>query len=305
MLLAQEEKEVTPLEYPHRPVLVDEVLAHLDPHPEGVVVDATLGAGGHAEEILKASSPSGLLLGLDRDEAALAVARARLNRFGDRVRLRQGSFVDLSEHLDREGFTNVNGVVADLGLSSAQLDDGERGFAFSSNGPLDMRFDRSAGETAAELISRLDEKELADIIFNFGEERKSRAIARRIVQRRPILSTAELRRAVHSVLGPARRGGIDPATRTFQALRIAVNHELEALDAFLESAAERLAPGGRVVIISYHSLEDRAVKWAFREKKDSENFRVLTRKPVRAGEDEIAENRRARSAKLRALERVT
>ena len=199
----------------------------------------------------------------------------------------------------------MNGVVADLGLSSAQLDDGERGFAFSAEGPLDMRFDRSAGQTAAELINRLDEKDLADVIFNFGEERKSRAIARRIVQRRPIDTTSELRRAVHSVLGPARRGGIDPATRTFQALRIAVNHELETLDAFLENAAERLAPGGRLVVISYHSLEDRAVKWAFREKKDSESFRVLTRKPVRAGEDEIAENRRARSAKLRALERVS
>ena len=305
MLLVQEEREVMPLEYPHRSVLVAEVLAQLDPHPDGVVVDATLGAGGHAEAILEASSPSGRLLGLDRDEAALTVAGARLHRFGDRVRLRQGSFADLSEHLDRESFTNVNGIVADLGLSSAQLDDGERGFAFSSEGPLDMRFDQSAGETAAELINRLDEEELADLIFNFGEERKSRAIARRIVQRRPIHSTAELRRAVHSVLGPARRRGIDPATRTFQALRIAVNHELEALDAFLETAAERLAPRGRLVIISYHSLEDRAVKWAFREKKDSESFRVLTRKPIRAGEVEIAENRRARSAKLRALERTS
>ncbi len=305
MLLVQEEREVRALEYPHRPVLVEEVLRQLEPRPDGVVVDATLGAGGHAEAILEVSSPSGRLLGLDRDEGALVVARERLHRFGDRVRLRQGSFADLSEHLDREGFTKVNGIVADLGLSSAQLDDGERGFAFSAEGPLDMRFDRSAGETAAELINRLDEKELADVIFNFGEERKSRAIARRIVQRRPIDTTAELRRAVHSVLGPARRGGIDPATRTFQALRIAVNHELEALDAFLESAAERLAPGGRLVIISYHSLEDRAVKWAFREKKDSESFRVLTRKPVRAGEDEIAQNRRARSAKLRALERVS
>ena len=303
MLLVQEERGANSLEYPHRPVLVDEVLRQLDPHPDGVVVDATLGAGGHAEAILEASSPSGRLLGLDRDEGALAVARARLQPFGDRVRVRQGSFADLIQHLDAEGFTTVNGIVADLGLSSAQLDDGERGFAFSSEGPLDMRFDRSDGETAAELIDRLDEKELADIIFNLGDERKSRAIARRIVQRRPIHSTTELRRAVHSVLGPARRGGIDPATRTFQALRIAVNQELDALDAFLEAAAERLAPGGRLVVISYHSLEDRAVKWAFRDKKGTESFRILTRKPVRATEDEIAGNRRARSAKLRALER--
>jgi 16S rRNA (cytosine1402-N4)-methyltransferase len=305
MLVAYEEREVSTAKFPHRPVLSEEVLSHLEPKPDGVYVDATVGAGGHAVAILEASAPSGRLLGLDRDPSALALARERLDRFGGRARLRQGSFADLADHLDEEGFGPVDGIVADLGLSSAQLDDGERGFSFSSEGPLDMRFDRGTGKTAAELINDLDVRELSDLIFNFGEERKARAIARRIVARRPIATTTELRRVVHSVLGPARRGGIDPATRTFQALRIAVNQELEALDAFLGQAAERLAPGGRLVVISYHSLEDRAVKWAFREKKDSEGFRVLTRKPLRPGEAEITHNRRARSAKLRALERAS
>ena len=304
MLLAQEEREVSTVDTPHRPVLLEVVLSYLEPKSDGLYVDATVGAGGHAAAILEASSPSGRLLGLDRDPAALALARERLHSFGARARLRQGSFADLADHLDGEGFGLMNGVVADLGLSSVQLNDGERGFSFSSEGPLDMRFDRGSGQTAADLVNHLDAQELSDLIFNFGEERKARAIARRIVARRPIATTADLRRVVHSVLGPSRRGGIDPATRTFQALRIAVNQELEALDAFLEQAAERLAPGGRLVVISYHSLEDRAVKWAFRE-KGSERFRVLTRKPLRPGEAEVAHNRRARSAKLRALETVS
>ena len=168
-----------------------------------------------------------------------------------------------------------------------------------------MRFDRGSGETAGELLNHLDERELSDLIFNYGEERRARAIARRIVARRPIRTTADLRRLVHSVLGPARRGGIDSATRTFQALRIAVNQEIEALEAFLEAAGARLAPGGRLVVISYHSLEDRAVKWGFREKARSEPFRILTRKPLRPTDNEVEANRRARSAKLRALERVS
>ncbi|HEX9725166.1 MAG TPA: 16S rRNA (cytosine(1402)-N(4))-methyltransferase RsmH [Vicinamibacteria bacterium] len=289
----------------HRPVLVDEVLGYLAPVPSGVYVDATVGAGGHATAILEASSPSGRLIGIDRDEAALATSRKRLECFGDRVHLHHGTFAHLAEHLENDGSEAVNGIVADLGLSSMQLADGDRGFAFSAEGPLDMRFDRGSGETAAELIDRLSERELADLLFNLGGERKSRAIARRIVERRPIETTRDLRRAVHSVLGSGRRGGIDPATRTFQALRIAVNRELENLETFLEVATDKLAPGGRLVVISYHSLEDRAVKWAFREKSKSEMFRVLTRKPLRPREGEISANRRARSAKLRALERVS
>ena len=290
---------------PHRPVLVEEVLEYLSPEPSGIYVDATVGAGGHAMAILEASAPSGRLVGLDRDEAALAMSRERLERFGDRVRLHHGTFADLTDHLEKEGLDTVNGILADLGLSSMQLADGDRGFAFSMEGPLDMRFDRTSGETAAELANHLSERELADVIFNFGDERRSRAIARRIVARRPIETTADLRRVVHSVLGPGRRGGIDTATRTFQALRIAVNREVETLETFLEVATEKLAPGGRLVIISYHSLEDRAVKWAFRGKSKSERFRVLTRKPLQASESEVAVNRRARSAKLRALQRVS
>lgn len=290
---------------PHRPVLLHEVLELIGPRPDGVYVDATVGAGGHAEAILEASSPSGRLLGLDRDHAALATTRKRLEAFGDRLRLRHGTFSELAVHLDEEGLETVDGIVADLGLSSMQLADGERGFAFSQDGPLDMRFDRTTGTTAAELVNHLDERELADLLFHFGGERRSRAIARRLVSRRPLATTSDLRRAVHSVLGPGRRGGIDAATRTFQALRIAVNRELESLEAFLEVATERLAGGGRLVVISYHSLEDRAVKLAFRDKAKSERFRVLTRKPLRATETERSTNRRARSAKLRALERVS
>jgi 16S rRNA (cytosine1402-N4)-methyltransferase len=290
---------------PHRPVLLEEMLEHLAPQPNGVYVDATVGAGGQAMAILEASAPSGRLMGLDRDEAALATSRKRLERFGDRVRLHHGTFADLADHLEKEGWDTVDGIVADLGLSSMQLADGDRGFAFSVEGPLDMRFDRTSGETAAELVNHLSERELADLIFNFGGERRSRAIARRIVARRPMETTVDLRRVVHSVLGPGRRGKIDPATRTFQALRIAVNREVETLETFLEVATEKLAPGGRLVVISYHSLEDRPVKWAFREKSKSETFRVLTRKPLRPSESEVAANRRARSAKLRALQRVS
>ena len=290
---------------PHRSVLREEVLTYLAPEPTGVYVDATVGAGGHASAILEASAPSGRVLAIDRDETALAMSGKRLAAYGDRARLQHGTFADLAELIRNEGLEIVNGVVADLGLSSMQLADAERGFAFSTHGPLDMRFDPSSGETAAELIDRLDAVELADLLFTLGGERKSRAIARRIVERRPIDTTQDLRRAVHSVLGPGRRGGIDPATRTFQALRIAVNQELESLERFLDVASQMLAPGARLVVISYHSLEDRAVKWAFRDKSKSDRFRVLTRKPVRPSDDEVAANRRARSAKLRALERVS
>lgn len=291
----------------HQPVLLDEVLHYLEPQPGGFYVDATVGGGGHAAAVLERSTPGGRLLGLDRDPEALSLAHKRLAAYGDRVRFRAGSFAELPRYLDEIGQARVSGVLADLGLSSMQIGDAVRGFSFSQQGPLDMRFDRSAGTTAGELVNRLGERELADLIFEYGEERKSRAIARRIVAKRPLETTADLRRVVHSVLRPARRGGIDPATRTFQALRIAVNQELDALDAFLQGAARRLEPGGRLVVISYHSLEDRAVKWTFRQKKSGEleHFRVLTPKPVRPSEAEVARNRRARSAKLRALERLS
>lgn len=291
----------------HTPVLLAEVTAFLRPRAFGTYVDATFGGGGHSEALLKASEPTGTLLALDRDEEAIARGKARLQSFGPRLRTAHASFAEIVRCLEREGLSEVDGILADLGLSSFQLGAADRGFSFSQDGPLDMRFDPSSGESAADLVNQLDENELADLLYELGDERRSRAIARRIVSRRPILTTAELRRAVVSVLGP-RRGGIDPATRTFQALRIAVNGELEALDALLSQAPGCLAPGGRLAIISYHSLEDRAVKHGFRalaQPKETSSFGVLTKKPVGASRDEVRANPRARSAKLRVLERTS
>jgi 16S rRNA (cytosine1402-N4)-methyltransferase len=215
-----------------------------------------------------------------------------------------GSFADLRAHIEEDGLEAVNGIVADLGLSSDQLGNPDRGFAFSLDGPLDMRFDPTQGPTASDLVNELGEGQLADLIFEYGDERRSRAIAHRIVLRRPIETTKELRRAIVSVLGPRRRG-IDPATRTFQALRIAVNQELAALDVFLEQAPRCLRPGGRLIVVSYHSHEDRAVKHSFRERAQDPAFHVLTKKPVVADASAVADNPRARSAKLRAIERVS
>ncbi len=290
----------------HTPVLASEILEGLSVRRGGVYLDATLGGGGHAKAILEASAPSGKLVAFDRDRAAIGLAENELAELSDRLYLVWGSFADLGAHLDSLGISRVDGILADLGLSSLQLDDSERGFAFSFEGPLDMRFDQSQGPTAAELVNRLDEEELAEILRDFGEERRARTIARRIVSRRPIRTTSELRRAIVSVLGP-RRGKVDPATRSFQALRVAVNHELRALETFLVRAPARLAPGGRLVVVSYHSLEDRAVKWAFRDLvKDSDDdiFRIVTKKPIVPGPSEVRANRRARSAKLRVLERA-
>lgn len=294
----------------HVPVLLTEILDYLRPRRNGTYVDATLGGGGTAEALLRASAPEGRLVGFDRDREALAAAEKRLAVYASRLSLVWGSFAELPVHLDGLGIDDVDGIVADLGLSSIQLDDPGRGFTFAHEGPLDMRFDRSSGPTAADLVNQMDERALAGILRDYGEERRAYAIARRIVDRRPIRTTAELRRAVVSVLGPRRRG-IDPATRTFQALRIAVNGELDALDRFLEDAPGRLSAEGRLVVVSYHSLEDRAVKLAFRSRSKASldagevpGYRILTKKPVVASESEIHRNRRARSAKLRALQRV-
>lgn len=293
----------------HLPVLLSEVLELVAARPGGLYVDATLGGGGYTEALLRASAPSGRVVAFDRDREAIEAAKARLRDYSDRLSFVWDSFANLDAHLD--GL--VGGIVADLGLSSLQLDDAERGFAFAAEGPLDMRFDRSQDLTAAELVNEMDERELERILRDYGDERRARAIARRIVSRRPLHSTTDLRRAVVSVLGPWK-GGIDPATRTFQAIRIAVNRELEALETFLEKAPDRLRVEGRLVVVSYQSLEDRAVKLAFRARakgasasagEGSEGrFRLLTKKPLTAGPDEVARNRRARSAKLRALERV-
>jgi len=294
----------------HVPVLLEDVLELVAARPGGVYVDATLGGGGYTEALLRASDPSGRVVAFDRDREAIEAAKERLRDDSDRLSFVWGSFADLDAYLDgHEGL--IDGIVADLGLSSLQLDDPERGFAFVVEGPLDMRFDRSQDLTAAELVNETDERELERILRDYGDERRARAIARRIVARRPLRTTTDLRRAVVSVLGPWK-GGIDPATRTFQAIRIAVNRELEALETFLEKAPDRLRVGGRLVVVSYHSLEDRAVKLAFRARakgasagEGSEGrFRLLTKKPLTAGPLEVARNRRARSAKLRALERV-
>ena len=285
------------------PVLLSEVLELVAARPGGLYVDATLGGGGYTEALLRASDPSGRVVAFDRDREAIEAAKERLRADSDRLSFVWSSFAELDAYLD--GL--VDGIVADLGLSTIQLDDAERGFAFAAEGPLDMRFDRSQDLTAATLLNEADERELERILRDYGDERRARAIARRIVSRRPLHSTTDLRRAVVSVLGPWK-GGIDPATRTFQAIRIAVNGELEALESFLEKAPDRLRAEGRLVVVSYHSLEDRAVKLAFRARakgaEGERRFRLLTKKPLTAGPSEVARNRRARSAKLRALERV-
>ena len=250
-----------------------------------------------------------MLVGFDRDPSAVSAVRERLARYQPRFDAFAASFTEIRERLFELDHPAVDGIVADLGLSSLQLADPERGFAFSLEGPLDMRFDRSEGPTAADLVNELSEPRLEEILREYGEERRSRALARRFVERRPIETTRALRNAVHSVLGPRRRGGIDPATRTFQALRIAVNQELAAVELFVAEAPKALARGGRLLVLSYHSLEDRIVKHTMRElarhERDTEpEYRVLTKKPVRASDEEVAANPRARSAKLRVLERV-
>ncbi len=287
----------------HVPVLPAEVLQFLDPQPGQTVVDATVGAGGHARLIAERLGPSGRLIGLDRDATMLDLARPRLD--GLPVTLVRANFDRLGDVLDDLGIAAVDGVLADLGFCSDQMDDAERGFSFSQAGPLDMRLDPTEGEPASALLRRLNERDLADLIYEFGEERFSRRIARRIVEaRRTRLpeTTDELadlvRRCVPRPKG--KRHAIDPATRVFQALRIAVNDELGALDRLLARLATRVKPGGRAVLISFHSLEDRRVKQAFRVRS---LWEALTRKPVQAGVDEERANARARSAKLRAARR--
>lgn len=289
--------------YAHVTVMRAEVVRSLDPAPGEVVVDCTLGGGGHSEAILEAF-PGVRVVGLDRDPAALAAAGARLARFGDRVRLLRSSFAEGLAGLPALGLGPIAGLVADLGLSSAQLEDPSRGMSFRSAGPIDMRMDPDADQTALELIERLEQDELADLIYQLGEEKRSRRIASCILQALragELHTTLDLRRAIVRAVGPRRVGGIDPATRTFQALRIAVNGELRELEALLELAPSVLRPGGVAVLISFHSLEDRLVKRAFLR---PEVWQRLTRKPLVALPVEQAENPRARSAKLRAASRL-
>ncbi len=291
--------------YAHETVLLEETVAALAPRSGGLYVDATVGGGGHIERLLALSAPLGRVVGLDRDERALAATRARLSPFGDRVELVHARFGELRAVLEERGVTRVDGVIADLGVSSPQLDDATRGFSFTRGGPLDMRMDGSSGETAAELVARLDENELADVLFKYGEERRSRPIARSIKRAEAegqLATTDDLRRAVVRVLGPRKQGASDPATRTFQALRIAVNDELGELEALLAALPLVLADGGVASLISFHSLEDRLIKHTFR---GDARFEPLTKRPVVAGDAESARNPRARSAKLRAARRVS
>jgi 16S rRNA (cytosine1402-N4)-methyltransferase len=292
----------------HVPVLTAEALGYLQPSRGGLFLDCTVGLGGHARALLEAGASR--IVGLDRDSDALALAREHLAPWSDRVELVHADYRDFEAVLDRLGIPQVDGALADLGVSSLQFDSLGRGFSFNRDEPLDMRMDRSTGETAADLLTRADERELADAIFQFGEERYARRIARAIVAARaeaPLTTTGRLAALVRRAIprrGPTR---IDPATRTFQALRIWVNRELEGLDRFLTAAARRLQGGARLVVISFHSLEDRIVKHTLRalERSSEAALRVLTKKPVMAGEAELDRNPRARSAKLRAAERVS
>ena len=271
--------------------------------PGGLYVDGTLGLGGHAGEILRRSAPDGRLVAFDKDPDALAHARARLREFGDRVRFEHADFREIPERLAGEA---PQGVLLDLGVSSMQLDEAARGFSFSVEGPLDMRMDPTEGFTAADLVNRLPERELADLIYRWGEEHASRRIARAIVEtrrHRHFTTTTELAEVVRRSAGRSRRPGLDPATKTFQALRIHVNRELEGLGPALERIAGVLPPGGRLAVIAFHSLEDREVKQTLRAVA-SRGFRILTKKPLVPGDAERARNPRARSAKLRAIERM-
>ncbi len=302
----------------HRPVLYQEIIHSLSPQRGGHYVDATLGAGGHTWGILEASAPDGLLLGMDVDPQALELARNKLSVFGSRAILVRASYTSLAEQLAALKWPSVDGIVLDLGVSSMQLDTPQRGFSFQVDAPLDMRFDPDNPVQAADLVNTLPEGDIADLLFRYGEEHQSRRVARAIVQARPLETTGQLARVVAGVTGSGKKG-MHPATRTFQALRIAVNRELEALEEFLPQALTSLASAGRVAVISFHSLEDRIVKQYF--KKESQDcicppkqpmctcghkaiVRILTRRPIRPGATEVNANPRARSARLRVAEKI-
>lgn len=303
----------------HVPVLVGQVLDGLQVGAGRRIIDATVGGGGHAQAILSGSTPDGALLGLDRDPAALETAAARLHQYGERVELVHASFSSLAEVARVHDFVPADGILFDLGLSSLQLNDASRGFSFMADGPLDMRFDPSSdAPTASELVNRLSTEELANILYRYGEEKQSRRIARAIVEHRPINTTQALVEVIEQSVG-RRRGRLHPATLTFQALRIAVNEELHSLEVALPQAVEILAPGGRLAVIAFHSLEDRIVKhFMRRESKDcicrrdlpictcdhEASLKVSTSSPVRPTEEEVAANPRSRSARLRIAERL-
>jgi 16S rRNA (cytosine1402-N4)-methyltransferase len=302
---------------PHLPVLLKNIITSLQPKPEGRYIDGTLGAGGHAFSLLEESAPDGQLIGFDLDPQAIALAHQRLARFTERIHIFQASYTMMKIETEKLGWQAVDGILLDFGVSSMQLDTAERGFSFLKDGALDMRFSPSAAFTAADLVNTLSESELADLIFQYGEERLSRRIARIIVNNRPIHTTIELADLILKNLGKKER--IHPATRTFQALRIAVNNELEAVETVIPMAVDLLKPGGRLAVISFHSLEDRIAKEYFhRESKDcicpphqpictcghKAIIKELNRRPVTADEEETLANSRARSAKLRVVEKL-
>jgi 16S rRNA (cytosine1402-N4)-methyltransferase len=290
----------------HVPVMTAEVLHHLRPERGGIFIDCTLGLGGHARALLEAGATR--LIGFDRDRHALARAEETLSAWRDRIDLVHSDYRALDDVLDARHITVVDGALADLGVSSMQFDAPGRGFSFQRDEPLDMRMDQSAGDTAADLVARSSERELADAIFQYGEERFSRRIARAIVDARretPVATTGRLASIVRRAIPRRGFARIDPATRTFQALRIWVNRELEGLDRFLETAVRRLRAGARLAVITFHSLEDRIVKHTLRALESGDaGVRVLTKKPIVPSDEEITRNPRARSAKLRAAERT-
>ncbi|HUV25950.1 MAG TPA: 16S rRNA (cytosine(1402)-N(4))-methyltransferase RsmH [Anaerolineales bacterium] len=303
----------------HQPVLYNEIIHLLQPNRSGRYVDGTVGAGGHARGILEASGPDGLLLGFDIDTFALQLARKQLESYQDRVTLVHSSFNNLSKQLNAMGWQMVDGILLDLGISSMQIDVPDRGFSFRKDALLDMRFDQQNPVRAKELVNELPEGELADLLFEYGEERRSRQVARAIVGARPIDTTVQLANVVAAATRSGRPG-MHPATRTFQALRIAVNDELTVLEEVLPQAIGSLEPQGRLAVISYHSLEDRIVKHYFRrESKDcicppeqivcncghQAKVKVITKRPIRPQQDEISHNPRARSARLRVVEKLT
>ena len=286
----------------HVPVLLKEAIDFLAVKRGGTYLDATVGLGGHSYEIAKRLGAPGHLIGFDKDPAALERAREKLMALDEppEITLIHGSFAEVAERIAP---ASLDGLLADLGVSSLQLGDAARGFSFQAEGPLDMRMNPMSGETAEQVVNHLDERKLADVIYEFGEERRSRRIARAIVRSRPIRTTQHLVEVISTAARSMKHERIHPATRTFQALRIFVNRELDDLTALLEAAPRVLKPGGRLVVISFHSLEDRIVKDALRGGKDK-YFRVLTKKPLTASEEEIDRNPRSRSAKMRAAERM-
>ncbi len=301
----------------HRPVLYQEIIHALHPHSGGLYVDGTLGAGGHAWGILEASHPNGQLLGMDVDPQALELAKIRLAEFGKRAILVRASYTIIEEQIVRQGWEAVDGIILDLGVSSMQLDTPGRGFSFQVDAPLDMRFDPDNPVRAEDLVNTLSESKLSDLLYRYGEERRAHQVARAIVESRPINTTRQLAEVVSRATKRDRKG-LHPATRTFQALRIAVNRELEALEAVLPQAVAALAPGGRLAVIAFHSLEDRIVKQYFQqESRDClcpprqpictcghhATIQVVNRRPIRPQESEVAENPRSRSARLRVAEK--